>query len=130
VKKYNEWIEKNYNPQTAYGNCAEAVKLMQKDFPELVTTNGFVHDVRWGQREHWWLKTPSGEIVDPTKAQFPFVMEYEEIDDKHPARNFERSVCANCGEHYYIGKDYDDSTVCSSKCWTAYASYLNASVRG
>jgi hypothetical protein len=125
VSKYDDWIKANYNRESSYGQCKSAVELMKSEFPELTITNGFVEDVFWDQREHWWLKTPEGEIVDPTKSQFNCVLSYTEIDDSHPSRNYESGTCANCGEHYYIGKDnWTDRTVCDNQCWKAYRSYL------
>lgn len=127
MSKYDTWIEKNYNKESSYGQCKTACELMKNEFPELTITNGFVVDALWGEREHWWLKTYDESVVDPTKAQFSCILEYVEIDDSHPARIYERGTCANCGEHYYVGKDnWDDRTVCSRRCWTAYASYLNS----
>jgi hypothetical protein len=124
MNKYDVWINTHYNRETSYGQCKSAAELMKNEFPELTVTNGFIEDAMWGQREHWWLKTPDGEVVDPTRSQFTCVLSYTEVDGSHPSRNYERGTCANCGEHYYIGKDYDDRTVCSSRCWKAYASYL------
>jgi hypothetical protein len=124
MDRYEEWIKSKYNRDTACGLCAEAVKLMKAEYPELEITNGFVEDAFWGKREHWWLKTPDGAVIDPTKAQFPAIISYEEVDNSHPVRNYPRGRCANCGEMYYVGKDYNDNTVCSSKCFRAYSAYL------
>ena len=53
------------------GRCAEATLAMAAVFPELTRVRGHYLCWVWGEREHWWLVEPNGEIVDPTADQFP-----------------------------------------------------------
>jgi hypothetical protein len=124
-EKYQEWIN-NYYPTSAssYGNCKEAVVLMIKSFPELIPTNGFVHVYSWNKdRQHWWLKTKEGEIIDPTKNQFPGPIDYSEVDDSHPVRNYESCRCHNCDNRYYLTPGLSN-VVCSDACHIEYQRYL------
>ncbi len=52
------------------GTCKEYVDALCAERPELIPVRGYYYDAYHGQREHWWAKTPDGEIVDPTAAQF------------------------------------------------------------
>jgi|WetSurMetagenome_2_1015567.scaffolds.fasta_scaffold31626_9 hypothetical protein len=67
---------------------------MNKVFPELKVVRGHVMDLQWGRRSHWWLETPTGAIVDPTKSQFPCVIEYEPWTPESLVR---LGRCVNCG---------------------------------
>lgn len=131
AKKYSEWIKNNYNTlELARGRCQEASKKMQEAFPELRVTNGYVVLAFVGEPQmHWWCVDPKGNVVDPTAIQYVEngcpIADYEEIDDSHPARNYPRGRCLDCGEHYFIGEHTKDSNFCSTDCYTKYANYLN-----
>jgi len=104
-QKYQKWIQDNYPTQIhAMGKCKQACERMVEAFPELIITNGFI-DMVSSTKEilHWWCKTQDNEIVDPTVHQYETggIFEYGEIDDSHPARNYPRVKCMNCGQYYY-----------------------------
>ena len=130
-QKYRNWIESNYPTWgTARGKCHQACLDIQKIFPELTITNGFVWALGYPtEQEHWWLKDTEGNIVDPTKIQFGGILNYEEVDDSHPLRNYPREKCCNCGEKYYRTPDHQYSSVCSKDCGDAYLAYLNKPYR-
>ena len=114
---YDEWISANINE--TYGCCAEATLAMQAAFPELIRVRGEYLCWVWGSRDHWWLKTPDGTIVDPTKDQFPSkgVGEYQERDESQPEPT---GRCPNCGEYCYNG-DY----CCSHDCHVSYVAFCS-----
>lgn len=110
--KYRKWIEINVTG-SGYGQCAETTLKMLEAFPELVRVRGYYYDCVWGPREHWWLITSTGEVIDPTKAQFPDQDgTYEELP-----RNAEEPVgqCMNCGEYCFESLGGTTNT-CSDKC--------------
>jgi hypothetical protein len=126
MNKYKEWIEMNYPTSTeSYGNCKKAVEQMKSEFPELTITNGFVFDAMWGERAHWWLKTEDNSIIDPTFNQFPALVDYNEIDDNHPARNYPEARCHECGERYYETPELK-GVMHTKVCQNRYMSYLNS----
>ena len=131
-QKYKDWIIENYpTPQSAINMCKEASELMNKQFPELIVTNGLIQvGDEASQRTHWWLKTKSGNVIDPTAHQYKIfgmnIKSYNEITDDHDLRKYPQGKCTNCGEPYFIGKDnWNDKTVCSSSCYQEYSDYLN-----
>jgi hypothetical protein len=67
--KYSLWIFENV-PQYCGGMCFVISTAMVKEFPELKRVRGHYVDLMFGTYEHWWCKTPDGEIVDPTVSQF------------------------------------------------------------
>jgi len=124
---YKSWIEENYGTlEASMGRCKEACEHMKSVFPELQITNGFVTLAFVGAPQmHWWLKDPEGNIVDPTKYQYCTpAIEYEEINDDHPARNYRRAKCMNCGEYYYeIGP-----VMHNAQCEKEFTDYLNKDI--
>lgn len=97
--KYKNWINKHVSEH--YGKCTEATILMAKAFPELQRIRGhYVCPFVDKKREHWWLVTKKGDIVDPTAKQFlsggngeyiPWIEGSPEPTGK----------CQNCGEYAY-----------------------------
>jgi len=114
-QEYQQWIDAL--PERVTGQCAEHTLAMQAQFPELVRVRGHYDCPIWGEREHWWLKTAEGEIVDPTAKQFPTKGhgEYKEWDETQPEPT---GMCPNCG-----GYAYDNKTCCSDKCHREYVAY-------
>ena len=105
---YENWIA--VNVKDTYGNCVFVTLQMQKAFPSLIRVRGHYHCPVWGKRPHWWLKTDSGEIVDPTASQFPSqgggrYVEWVEGSEEPTGK------CLNCGDYVYRF-----STHCSEKC--------------
>ena len=106
---YATWIAAH--AEDCYAKCAEITLAMQNEFPELIRVRGHYWCPLWGTRAHWWLKTSSGEIVDPTVSQFPtkgFAAEYEEWNEDGPEVT---GKCLCCGEYVY-----NSNTFCSDKC--------------
>ncbi len=112
---YNEFIDNVTEP---YGRCAEVTQQMVEEFPELMRVRGHYYDLVWGEREHWWCVDPFGEIVDPTKDQFPTkgTGEYVLWVEGTPEPT---GMCPNCGEYCYDGR-----SLCSDNCEIAYLAYL------
>lgn len=128
--RYKKWIDQNYpTTESALGNCHQACKAMKQAFPELEQTNGFAHlSYNNVEQPHWWLKDSKGNIVDPTYRQFEghLILEYQEIDDSHPARNHPRRKCCNCGEYFYETPEaIKFSPCCTNRCVQEYTDYLN-----
>jgi hypothetical protein len=117
-KKYIDWIRINVD-KDCMGKCKEYSKAMQKDFPELKLVRGHYYCPIWGERGHWWLKTGEGDIIDPTKSQFPSsgVGEYIEWDE---GREEPTGLCPNCGGYVYGGR-----SCCSDQCHTEFVASLN-----
>ncbi len=117
--EYRAWIDANVGtkPEDGYGRCAWATLTMLVAFPELTRVRGHYYDAIWGERDHWWLVDPDGEIVDPTAAQFPTkgTGEYMPWVEGTPEPT---GMCPNCGENCYDGR-----TCCSDSCNSAYAAY-------
>ena len=104
AEQYNKWMSDNYpSRKEALSKCQEASKKMKEAFPELRVTNGFISlPFELDEKAHWWCVTPDGEIVDPTSIQYgTCILDYEEINDEHPARKYRLAKCMNCGEQYY-----------------------------
>lgn len=98
------------------GSCAEATAEMVRLFPELIRVRG-----HYGRTEHWWCKTATGEIVDPTAAQFGVsegtpdpigrrYVEHREGIDPEPL-----GKCLNCGSYVWFNAGYGGSA-CSAEC--------------
>lgn len=99
-----------------YGCCQEAAEEMRREFPELVEVRGYVH-CSWGKRGHFWLKTPGGEVVDPTRSQFPGPVTY---NPWKPGDEVDVGTCMNCG--FTIWRSVQDldkvktESVCGPEC--------------
>lgn len=125
---YEEWIKANVKDD-GYGKCESIVKQMSKAFPKLEVRKGFFHSCLWGQRGHWWLRTPDGDIVDPTGLQhpdgmlFPILVEkYEDLTDLSDEAMVDRvpsGVCMDCGNPVYCG-----NTFCNEECEAKTMAYL------
>lgn len=111
-----------FTPRTNYiifrGKCYEACLALQKVLPDLELVRGWYNTPTWDRDscQHWWLKTPQGDIVDPTALQFPNpnVKEwYEEFDGV--------IYCSECGEEIEYTDEEEiifmgNYPVCSDKC--------------
>lgn len=64
------------------GKCKEMSEALVAADPSLRLVRGHYVCPFWGEQAHWWCVKPSGEIVDPTVAQFPSkgMGEYVEFD--------------------------------------------------
>jgi len=113
--QYATWIATNVpNP---LGCCRKVTKAMAAVFPELTRVRGHYYCLYWGERAHWWLYDPDGDVIDPTAMQFPSKGEghYEQWDESQPEPT---GICPQCGEYAY-----DGMTCCSNVCSRAYAAY-------
>jgi hypothetical protein len=98
---YAEWMEKNVTDP--YGTCREVTREMVKAFPHLRRVRGHYHCFSWGDREHWWCEDEHGNVIDPTRKQFPSrgCGTYTEWDDSQAEPT---GKCPNCGEYCYGGE--------------------------
>jgi hypothetical protein len=115
-ERYAEWIKAHYpTPDAARARCASATSAMAAAFPELRRVAGLLcHGDYVEDLEHWWLVTPTGEIVDPTVHQYNtmMILSYYEITETSPVYNKRRHKCMNCGSYYYGGSAGCCSEVC------------------
>lgn len=129
-QEYQKYIDKILH-RDAWGHCKQQCEKMNKQFPELIPAKGWYFDAIWNEeREHHWLKTSDGEIIDPTAIQFPtkgmtnYYTEYKKGDA------FKIGKCAYCGNDIVATEEdidsgkYIDLTVCSEECHKAYVAYL------
>jgi hypothetical protein len=112
--KYKNWIDKWLLTSDPLGRCQYVTSEMQKAFPELIRVRGHYFDVMWGERQHWWLETTEGEIVDPTASQFPTKGNgyYEKWDE---SQEEPCGKCMNCGDLCYMSKGFG-MHACSENC--------------
>jgi hypothetical protein len=117
VSKYAEHFITD--PKEAYGACREVTERLAAQFPELRRVRGHYYCVTWGERAHWWLVDPEGNIVDPTASQFPSKGKGQYVEwvegTKEPTGR-----CPNCGDLCY-----DGGYCCSENCGIAYAAYCS-----
>jgi hypothetical protein len=116
-KQYKKWIDYNY-PTKEYSNlkCKDAVEDMVKSFPELKPIRGWYDEYQGVKRPHWWCKTQSGEIIDPTANQFDLIGEYIPYDE---SLGEPKGKCRYCGNISYWS-----SNACSKKHWEDIKNYL------
>ena len=122
MPSYEDWIREHCADWKS--RCVERTAEMAAAFPELRRVRGWV-TIAWGgrvlDREHWWLVTPAGQVVDPTARQFSDpgyifaggrILGYQELPD-----DAEEPVgkCMSCGSYYYRSQG-GDSYSCSPSC--------------
>lgn len=106
---YNEWIKNNI--VDSYGKCAEKTAEMQRVFPELKRIRGHYVCPLGGRRQHWWLLTAEGEIIDPTASQFLDKGKCGEYIPWDEGQREPVGKCLNCGELIY-----NSGLFCSDNC--------------
>lgn len=118
-EQYERWINafETEHDNFVRGKCAEATASMVIAFPELRRACGFAHTA-WGEDQHWWCVAPDGKIVDPTKGQFPYVSQYEEVDLADPHRPIPTGKCMDCGAPVFA------TTFCNDACSARTEDYL------
>ena len=119
MDKYQEYIiDLKMTYEKAYGKCEEYSKQMKEKFPELILTKGHYECAIWGSREHWWLQTKGGQIIDPTKMQFPSygICEYIPWNKGDPIPT---GKCPQCGEYTWNHESVH------KECVDAYVAYCN-----
>lgn len=123
MNDYTDWIAANV-PPVPIGKCREVTKDMATAFPELTRVRGHYREIAFQDRPargqcHWWLVTASGEIVDPTAAQFPcqgagqYVAHIEGSEEPG-------GRCLYCGGYVYGGRHVHDG-----ECLQAVEADLN-----
>lgn len=121
---YAEWIA-SHVPTHPLGECKKYATEMAAAFPELTLVAGHVETMGWGRRGHWWLETPSGDIVDPTARQFHGPILYSAWDPTEPVR---LGKCMNCGEEIWeCVESLDKATqkgICGDRCEREFIAYL------
>ena len=93
------------------GKCKELCEELVESKPTLTLVRGYYFDASWGKQEHWWCKDSSGNIIDPSKKQFPDQNgDYEEF-----AGVFE---CANCSRKIFEQEAtfYGNYIFCCGQC--------------
>jgi len=102
------------------GRCRELAEEAVKQNPTLTLVRGHYYCPVWGKQPHWWAKTPEGEIVDPSKRQFPSkgIGDYEEFDGM--------VECSECGTRIPEEEgDYESNYVfCSYECHGRFVGVL------
>ena len=94
------------------GKCKEMCEALIAEEPLLTLVRGWYHCPIWGKQEHWWCKDVFGQIIDPTKRQFPSkgMGDYEEYNGIVD--------CEFCGKR--VGEDQayfvDQHVYCSYRC--------------
>ena len=118
TRVYQAWIHEHYpTSDSARSQCAVATSAMVVAFPELIRVRGWYSGI-----EHWWCKTDSGEIIDPTAHQFPDMglsvyAEFREGVDPEPI-----GKCLNCGE--YCWEWSPSHCTCSTECERSFMASL------
>lgn len=118
------WLDQNGGPnKDGYGRCKEAAEAMTLAFPELEVTKGHVL-CSWGDRGHWWCKTPDGQIVDPTARQFQSLFSYEEY---FPGMHIRLGRCMECGEDIHGPESLEgvySTSHCSESCEKSFVASM------
>lgn len=105
--------ENNKNYLKFRGKCKEfSTKLCERN-PELILVRGWYTPIASKKEQHWWCKSPDGQIIDITRLQFPCCGqgEYEEFDGT--------VECEQCGKSV-PEKDIvaaGNYPVCSHECY-------------
>jgi hypothetical protein len=104
--------ESNYSRYR--GKCKEMSEALVAENPVLRLVRGHYWEPMWNRDEpHWWCVNPDGEIIDPTRLQFPsggIAEFYTEFDGT--------CECANCGKEFneQDGRFDSNYAFCSSSC--------------
>ena len=116
-EKYQSWIEQY--PNSIHRRCEQVTLEMADAFPELVRIRGFAYVIEspTKRQAHWWLITPTGEIVDPTARQWAAIIEYEPIDESRELTG----MCPVCDDALYDGASF-----CAIGCACSASSELGS----
>jgi len=99
------------------GKCKQLCDQLIKTQPNLILVRGYYHDAFWDKQPHWWCKDEFGNIVDPSKKQFPDQNgEYEEFDGWFN--------CSNCSKQVHENDEgiiFDSNYVfCDGTCYMKF----------
>jgi hypothetical protein len=94
------------------GKCKVLSELAVSADSSLKLVKGWYDCPFWGRQEHWWAIRANGEVVDPTKDQFPSGGEGEYV----PFSGF--YYCKQCGEEVLEENvvPYGHHVFCSDTC--------------
>jgi len=104
--------------------------MMIMAWPELRRVRGFVSyetsdPMIYGFNiQHWWCETRTGQVIDPTRSQFPCELHQLRYDEFSTAKHGPEPIgkCMDCGGYVY---DNDHHGFCSDKCRRATEAYLS-----
>lgn len=117
--RYSQWIADN-RPADPSGQCKAVTQRMAAAFLELRRVRGHYVCPSDGRLQHWWMVTPDGEIIDPTRDQFISTEHgnYEEYVGAEPTGR-----CLSCDALLF-----GDEQVCDEECAKEFGAYLEESV--
>lgn len=102
------------------GKCKEMSEALVASDPTLTLVRGHYLCPFWGEQPHWWVRTPGGEIIDPTRDQFPSRGRGEYVE-------FNGIVeCSECGKRMREEEAKFDSNYafCSYECHGRFVGVL------
>ena len=104
----------NDNYLTYRGRCKEFCEELIENDPTLTLVRGHYWCPIWNTMEpHWWCINSNGDIIDPTKLQFPSVGYGEYIP-------FDGYVtCAECGKEV----PEEEADIQGNYCFCSYTCY-------
>lgn len=95
---------------------------MAAEFPGLEVVRGYVLTAEWGRRGHWWCEDKDGEILDPTRGQFPTpFLTYEPHVEGADVR---LGKCMQCGTEIWGPEELGRATFCDAGCYKAFGEEL------
>ena len=94
------------------GKCKDFSAYLCMQNQKLTLVRGYYYDYQWGEQPHWWCEDIEGNIIDPTKNQFP-----SKGDGQYIKFNGEVN-CSNCDKIILEDEAIYDSNYCfcSTKC--------------
>lgn len=119
IDSYLQWIADHAGPDP-HRQCKEVTERMAAAFPELRRVRGHYVCPSEGPQPHWWMVTPDGTVLDPTREQFtsPGQGVYEPHQGPEPT-----GTCLNCGALVY-----GETPFCDSDCTNEFSSYIESEV--
>ena len=120
IDSYLQWIAEHVGLDP-HGQCKEVTERMAAAFPELRRVRGHYVCPSEGPQPHWWMITPDGMVLDPTKEQFASQGQgaYEPHEGPEPT-----GTCLNCGALVY-----GETSFCNSDCTNEFSSYIESEVQ-
>ena len=117
IDSYLQWIAEHVGPDP-HGQCKGITERMAAAFPELRRVRGHYVCPSEGRQPHWWMITPGGMVLDPTKEQFASQGQgaYEPHEGPEPT-----GTCLNCGALVY-----GETSFCNSDCMNEFSSYVES----
>jgi hypothetical protein len=119
IDRYMKWISEHVGPDP-HGQCKEVTARMAAAFPELRRVRGHYVCPSDGRQQHWWMVSPDGTVLDPTKEQFSSRGQglYEPHEGPEPT-----GTCLNCGALVY-----GETSFCNANCMNEFSSYIQKEV--